>query len=200
MRVIQKEIELYQFSELPLNVQQRIINGWRDGDGDDFWPHTEFIESAEVIANFLGIKLRDYSYDEYRYSFKLSIPEDMESRKAYRVVNGLLEHANKYTNRFKKSYYKHYPKVRKSKIFAEYDNCPFTGVCYDFSFAAGLADLYRPENYMVISYRDFCNVVFDNLFDTIQKEYVYYNSFEGIKEDIENRDIEFTKDGKIYYE
>jgi len=198
MRKIIKEIELFCFKELPKNIQEKIVEEWRRDL--EFWPHKEFMQSCEAIANFLGIKLTDWSYDQYRYDYKLAISEDMENRRAYRMVDNLLTHAYKYNTKFKKAYYKHYSKIRKSRITVELDNCPFTGVCYDYSFYTAIQELRKADHFYEWDYSTFCHIIFDKLFAEIVAEYKYQTSFEGITEDIKNQDMEFTAAGEAYYE
>lgn len=196
MRIETIEQKIYKFEELPEKTQQKIIDSWRDNDSF-FW-HSEFVDTLEALETWLDVAVKNWECDQYSFHFSLKFNENNDENKAYRVVNAILDKLNSHTRMTARVYLKHYPKIRYSKIFKAYDNCPFTGVCYDYAFTTAIEELRKPENFYSWDYSDFCNHVFNSLFTDVKDEYHYWHSEECIVEEINSNDYEFTEGGEIY--
>jgi hypothetical protein len=190
-------INIYKFNELPEKVQEKIIESWRDNDEPHFAGEIE--DTLKVLEKLLHVTVKEWSYDDDNYSFKLSDRSGMNgdwSRPAHRLVDEILS-SDLPCKIYRKGYAKT-DKTRTSKIFRDSpDDCPWTGVVYDCAFADALKELRRPENYFAWDMETFANLVFDNLFSQAKAEYKHWLSAECIKEDIEANDYEFIEGGKI---
>lgn len=193
MRTI--ETRVYTFDELPKEVQTKIIESW----DKEFWPHDEFIASVKRIAEFLDVEVTTWSYDHSSYSHYMRFKNENAERKAYRVLRGKLTARELERTQYgMKSYYKRYPKIRKSRITWDLDNCVFTGVCYDLDFADTIKELYTAKNFYEWDFRHFCRTLFNKMFRGIMQEYRYHCSAEGVAEEIKARELEFYIDGQVY--
>ena len=88
-------------------------------------------------------------------------------------------------------------KYRVSKVFItnNLENCPFTGVCYDFDFLEPIIDFLKKPNKNTTA-QDLCDSM-PSLNDIAQRDYDYYTSDECILETFQANGYEFDENGKI---
>lgn len=186
------EITLYKFDELTKNAQDVAIEIWRNEGVEDVWA-SERIESWKIAGSF--------------YKQLHEIQEEISGARLYTWIQNNL--AVYWTERnfiskhldgtFKNSYFQYkYDclKYRKSKIFSTntLENCPLTGVCYDFDFLKPIIDFIKTPS----AYTSNTDLKLPDYNEITEKEMDYQNSDEAIKETIESNDYDFLSNGSRY--
>jgi hypothetical protein len=202
------EIQLYKFDELSSEAKENAIQNYRNKGFDDFWGD-ERIESYNKAKAI---------YDELA-----GIEEEIAGARLVAWIENNLSHHWTKTNRigkhdlknsgvvtkrrFKDGFYfsnSDYEykydciRYRTSNVFKtnNIDNCPLTGVCYDYDFLEPIIKFMKnPKS----------NVTNLDLVDDMpsyefiaDRDFEYQNSDEYIIEAIEANEYDFTEDGEIY--
>ena len=207
MRTITKTI--YRFDELSIEAQQNAIENYRNKYFEFGW-QDEIINTIRKIARAMNCDYNYYSYDgiTYEVSFTpIDFDDEMQGKRAWAyIVNNFIT-----PNEKPKTYWlghviycdgrKNW--TRKSKIWFNIFDCPFTGYIADCCFYDAWADWKK--NFSVESkYRrgstikDFIDGVAELLSKEWSSDNEYQYSDEGIVELIEANDFEFYEDGTIY--
>lgn len=189
------EIKLYKFAELSEEAKQTAIDNYRYQDNDDFW-ETDRLASYKAAKNI---------YDDLH-----NIQEEIKGARLVAWIENNLSHLWMNTNviskhadgKIKNSYFAykyHNPiKYRLSKIFKtnNLDNCPLTGICYDFDFLQPIIDFLREPDKHTTN----LNLKMPSYEEVAQKDFDWMNTDEYIIEEIQNRHEgeEFTEEGEIY--
>jgi len=190
MKVI--EVKVYKFNELNEYAKQHAIEECRNGNVEDFW-QSERINSFDKAKDIYN---RIYKQDEltgvrlYKW-----IINNLSSE--WINVNYIAKHED---GTFSNSEYKHkYNCVKKrlSILFVtnNLDNCPLTGVCYDYDFLKPIIDFLKyPTNISASALANYMPT-----YESIaERDFDYYNSEEAIIETIESNGYDFTEYGNIY--
>lgn len=188
-----EQIKIYQFAELSEKAKQTAINNYRYQDNDDFWGPDRLAsyEAAEKI------------YKDLRH-----IQEEIKGARLVAWIQNNLSHFWTDTNRISKhadgkiknSYFQYKydnpVKVRLSKVFKtnNLDNCPLTGVCYDFDFLQPIIDFLRNPDKHTTN----LDLEIPSYEEIAEKDFEWMNTDEYISETIEANEYEFTEDGEIY--
>ena len=190
------EIKLMTFAELSEEAKQNAIDNYRNRPYfDDFWEN-------ERVNSF---KAAEKIYKDLRH-----IQEEIKGARLVAWIENNLSHLWTDTNRISKhadgkiknSYFQYKydnpVKVRISKVFKtnNLDNCPLTGVCYDFDFLQPIIDFLRNPDEHTTN----LDLVIPSYESIAERDHEYMNTDEFIIEEIENRHDgeEFTEDGEIY--
>jgi len=195
-------INIYKFSELPEETQEKIILSWRDND-DYFWS-SENKDTLDAFEEIFPVKIKKWEYDYHNFiDFDFTETKEIENLTEQRLATYLWNNYKK--KLFKGKYYSntgyyddkkqyHYKK-RYSKIILEH-SCVLTGYCIDDDILEPIYKfLDKPTN---INFYDLMNDCLQSWVYACNKDYEYWLSEESIKEDILNNDYDFTEDGKIY--
>ena len=225
-----KEVKckLYKFEELSDEVRREIVEKKTSDIADSvmYFTGDEYQGSLEKFEEYMGIKVHySISYCEDYHSFKFNNPGLILGESSF-SGRGLVadEVCGKYLRRYlnnnfmfyaipRKKYVKYeagydrernrWNKQRISRIqYERWDNCPLTGVCYDYEIMKPIVDcLAKPikENYSLV---DLINDVLDNFFGAWQREYEYWNENKEncIEEELIQRysDDLFFEDGRMF--
>ena len=206
------KIQIYSFDELPEEAKQTAIENQQEANQE----HTWFMEEAgETLKRFCKIFDIDYSNIDFletgRNQYKLNHSEEVRELTGVRLLKFIWNnykkdiYKGKYYSLWSKTElsYKHHEngfpvlKHRYSKIMIEADNCPLTGVCYDFSILDPMLKfLAQPTTSM--NFEELLDECIGSLCEAVQREFEYNTSEEGAREFLNGQDYEFTADGKIY--
>ena len=184
MRTITKNI--YSFSELSEEAKRNAINNY---EFNDFW-ESERIESYKkalpyykLLKNIDGVinGSRLYTFIQNNIISDFIEPNYINKQQDGKINNCYYSHKYNCT------------KKRLSKVFKtnNLNNCPLTGVCYDFDFLQPIIDFMENPT-SKIDNTDLQIPSYDSVF---QKD--YYTSDEFIIEELEDNDSEFYEDGTL---
>jgi hypothetical protein len=187
MRII--ETAAYTFNELSPEIQVRVVESWRVGD---FPYHDEIKATLNALQNLFGVTVYNWEYGLEYHTFRIGETSN-DKIPAWKVVRDIQLPRKVYRRGYGVG-----SKYRVSKITRKtIDDCPFTGVCYDFAYADAVRELHKPSNFFTWTKADFVRYVFDRLFSMAVADYKYFYSEESIREDIRCNDFEFTAEGKL---
>lgn len=199
MRTKTLEIKIYSFADLQANedLKQRAIDKYRQSDmcqvhwasemkdaHNQAWKQV-YTPLGEIFEEISGVRL--YKWIQNNISWR------------WTNKNRISKHEN---GSFKNSYfaykYDKCLKYRVSKVFEtnNLENCPFTGVCYDFDFLQPVIDFLKNPS-SNISNHDLarnCPTV-KSVYD---RELEYIESDEAILIEFESNQYEFNEDGSIH--
>lgn len=196
MRTETTTITIYKFDELSEEAKSKVIEGSRESEAE--MNLDEVIHCMMAAMDKMGIHVEDYSIslDGSGYIDLSADCDDLEGVRAYKyIVNNFFRGVDK-----KKLYYKEWEKRRFSKLDRKdwLDNCPFSGVCYDYAvkdawdvFCAELKSGGCP------SVHDFLDELESHYLDEQNKEYYGFDE-EDAQELAEANGYEFLEDGTIY--
>jgi len=197
------EINLYEFSELSAEIQEKVIEKYRETNQKEGIPwQSEIEESFEKFANIFNIQWELIDYEEpdrNRYSVELedNIKELTGLRLAKYIWNNYKSYLykGKYYFLWSKKEPYHALKSRRSKILLD-NCCVLTGVCYDDELLHPIYDFLENPNDNV-NFEKLLENCIDSLCESIQKEIDYINSDETIIEEIEANEYTFEINGKM---
>lgn len=193
-----REIKLYRFTELSEEAKKRVIEREitsRQNDSEIPWRDETFDSLKSLFEHTHGAKLLDYSLGMYEGYLKVDLgdAENLTGARALgwienNLLSGLRMTRAKYLSK-RKEYFGY--GLRVGKI----PECPLTGYCADEDY---LEDLKKG-----ILEGDTLKEAFQGLASTysrlLESEYKAYTSEEYVREDLENMDTEYTKDGVTVY-
>lgn len=204
MRTITNTFNVYSFEELSEEAKEKAIESFRLAI--DFPYREEAINSIEKISKAMNCDAEYYSYDGICYSVEFISKEyeDIETiqgKRAYAyIVNNYLM-----PNKSYKIYWKNRciytdgrknPK-RKSNLFYNWDDCPFTGYGMDYCFIEAWKNWEKNFNkYSTVG--EFINLVADTLGKAWTEDNEYQLTDESIINMIEANDYEFFENGKQF--
>lgn len=221
MRTI--ELKLYSFEELSEEAKETAIQNYRNKgiDTSHYWndAHKSVQEFHKVfgttegnrswlefytghiednILELKGLRLRTYLINNF--GSQIFTPKYLKT--------GERTHNEPGRHRMRRIRKTDYDPQNKGKYYSQYysniqkstDDCPFTGVCYDY-------DLLNPFYQFINNYRntpsadyqtfeDLIKEAFEGLEKSLKDEDEYRYSDEGITEEILAGDYEFTEDGE----
>lgn len=187
---------VYSFDELSEGAKEKAIEDARNFEAE--YRLDEIVDCMKSAMDKMGITIKDYSIsiDGSGYINLSVVDDDLEGVRAYRyIVNNFFSEVNK-----KKLYYKEWEKRRKSNLDRKdwMDDCPFTGVCYDYGVKSAwedfCAELKQGERPTV---RDFLDELESHYLDMQAKEYYGFDE-DAARELSEANEHEYLEDGTIY--
>lgn len=216
-------LKLYEFDELSKDSQERIIERERwnvmeqcmDAYDIDYKKSMEAFEDltdTKVYGWEVGYERYDFSY-EFKYKDPIYehptdyhrdiFPENLCGKLLFRYINNnIMPHITKckYYSTGKYIDGKYNYKCRRSRVILGYeDNCPLTGMCYDYYLLKPIIDYYDtwctyPENF---SLEDLIEKCYNNFFKAWHEEYEHWADDEdAIREELHHNQYE----GQLYYE
>ena len=200
MRTIERKI--YHYNELSEQAQKVAIESMRDEisnvrtESDSY----EYRNTLDKIAQIFGVKVYDWSVNEYNFYFRFeftNIEEDTENEPRL-----LLRYLN--TNVLpcidnKRRYYSKKSRAsRKSRILYDksYEYC-LTGCWCDDAVDNALNNIKQSVKNK-FNAREFVNSILEGFFKQWQNDCKYSASDDCIAEEIEANDYEFYENGKPY--
>lgn len=196
------EVKLYKFSELSKEAKQNAIENYRNEGVEDVW-------WSERVASFDKAK-KIYESIEYASDNGNTYGNTIKGARLYTwIMNNLSDQwldtkciSKGADGKFSISEYEYKyngsTKKRRSKIFKQnnLENCFLTGVCYDTDFMQPIIDFLKNPS-EDINNEDLAENI-PSYEKIAERDEEYYNSDEYIEEELENRELEYTEDGKIY--
>ena len=200
MRTIERKI--YRYDELSEQAQKVAIESMRDEISDvriesDSY---EYRNTLDKIGQIFGVKVYDWSVDEYNFYFRFeftNIEEETENEPRL-----LLRYLNTYVlpciDNKKRYYSKTSRASRKSRILYDnsYEYC-LTGCWCDDAVDNALNNIKKSVKDKVNA-REFVESILEGFFKQWRNDYEYAISDECIAEEIDVNDYEFYENGKPY--
>lgn len=217
-------LTVFSFDELSENVQKKIIERERwnvmeqcmDDYDIDYKKSMEAFEDltdTNVYGWEVGYERYDFSY-EFKYKDPIYehpidyhrdiFPENLCGKLLFRYINNNIMPyiiKGKYfstSGKYIDGKYKYRHKY--SRVMFDYgDNCPLTGMCYDYYLLKPIIDYYNvwctyPEGF---SLEDLMRQCYDNFFKSWHEEYEHWADDEdAIREELHHNQYE----GQLYYE
>ena len=201
MRTIERKI--YHYDELSEQAQKVAIESMRDEisnvriESDSY----EYRNTLDKIAQIFGVKVYDWSVNEYNFYFRFeftNIEEETENEPRL-----LLRYLN--TNVLpcidnKRRYYSKTGRAsRKSRILYDnsYEYC-LTGCWCDSAVDNALNNIGQSLK-KHLNVREFVESILEGFFEQWQNDCEYSTSDECITETIKANDYEFYENGKPYF-
>jgi hypothetical protein len=197
-------VNVYTFSELPEQAQERAIERWRAASSEYDW-NDEWRDCLKIFCDNLGIKLKDWSISPWGNSYinaELITPcqwdyldvDPAEDMRGLRLRTWLI---NNWLPCFKRGkYYHHNGKSRHSNLQFSYDD--LTGFCGDYGLIQPILK-FIDEGWM--DDRISLNDLLSDCLHTFMYDWIhdmeYQNSDEYIRETIEANEYEFYADGSM---
>ena len=197
------ESKIYRYDELSEQAQEVAIESTRERisstiiESDAY----DYRNTLDKIEHIFGIKVYDWSVDEYNFYFRFeftNIEEETENEPRL-----LLRYLN--TNVLpcidnKKRYYSKTARTsRKSRIL--YNNsyeCCLTGCWCDNAIDDALNNIGQSLK-KHLNAREFVESILEGFFEQWRNDYEYASSDECIAEEIEANVYEFYENGKPYF-
>lgn len=187
-----KTINVYKFSELNEEAKENAINHYRNTNDNDFW-------GSERLESYKAAK-------EY-YDLLHNIEGEISGKRLYAWIwnniicnfvktNFISKHKSGKTGNSYFAYkYNECTKYKRSNVFVTntLEDCPLTGVCYDFDFLQPIIDFFKKPSKNITS----SDLEIPSYDDVAQKDFDYQNSDEYIIEELESIDDCFTENGKL---
>lgn len=217
-------LKLYEFDELSKDSQERIIERERwnvmeqcmDAYGIDYKKSMKAFEDmtdTRVYNWEVGYERYDFSY-EFKYKDPIYehptdyhrdiFPENLCGKLLFRYINNNIMPyiiKGKYfstSGKYIDGKYKYRHKY--SRVMFDYgDNCPLTGMCYDYYLLKPIIDYYNawctyPDDF---SFEDLIGRCYDSFFKSWYEEYEYWADNEDtIREELHHNQYE----DRLYYE
>lgn len=226
-----KNLTVFSFDELSENVQKKIIERehWNvmeqcmDAYGIDYKKSMKAFEDmtdTRVYNWEVGYERYDFSY-EFKYKDPIYehptdyhrdiFPENLCGKLLFRYINNNIMPyiiKGKYfstSGKYIDGKYKYRHKY--SRVMFDYgDNCPLTGMCYDYYLLKPIIDYYNawctyPEDF---SLEDLMRQCYDNFFKSWHEEYEYWaDNEDAIREELHHNQYEdqlYYENGDVYVE
>lgn len=195
---------VYSFAELTEAAQRR---AWENNNFSLAEDHNgELRATLAAFENIFDIKVYRWSVDDWNYSFDFVTAgraTECPEGDALRVARYIW---NNYAGEISKG--KYYGKLiwsgnecrhikRYSRATFEMDNCPLTGVCYDYNILEPVLDCLHYKRFFD-TFDDLITDCLDNFFRTWRNEIDYCNSFEYFAEIATINEWEFTENGDFW--
>ena len=196
---------VYTFDELPEAAQRR---AWESNTFDLSDAHNyELHATLAAFEDIFDIKVYRWRVDDWSYSFDFvtagratECPEGDALRLARYIWNNYADAITKgkfYCTRGTWSSGQYHYKTRYSRVFLERDNCPLTGVCYDYDILKHVNNCLEYKEFFE-TFDDLITACLDSFFRAWRNEIEYCNSFEYFAETAAANDWEFTASGDFW--
>lgn len=198
-------LKLYEFDELSKDSQERIIERERWNVMEQCMDayNVDYKKSMEAFEDLTDTKAYSWEVRYERYDFSYE----------FKYNDPIYEHPTDYNRDI-------FPKNLCGKLLFRYinnnimphitmgyeDNCPLTGMCYDYYLLKPIIDYYNawctyPEGF---SLEDLMRQCYDNFFMLWHKEYEYWADNEDtIREELHHNQYEdqlYYENGNVYVE
>lgn len=222
-------LQLYSFDELSENVQKQIIENERwnimEQCMSDF--SSDYKKSLKEFEKLTNTKATNWQVDYCGYHVnslynnnpiygcpidydKNIYAENLYGKLLFRYINNtIMPYITKgeyYSTPGKFINGKIKYKDRHSQVILDYkDNCPLTGMCYDYYLLKPIIDYYDSWcNYPTdFSLKDLIDQCYKDFFKCWHEEYEYWaDNEDAIREELHNNQYEnrlYHKNGKVYY-
>lgn len=182
-------IKIYEIDELEKEIQERIIEEYRNSNFEYFW-HYENKQTLEKFAYTFNFDIDNYSLGDYRNYVNFSISEDLKNLEYLDLHKYLLN--NHFNDLYKPKYIGNSKKYRYSKVL--YDtSCVLTGYYMDDCILKPLYDfIKKPCN---ITFEDLIESCIDEFIVAYQEDYERCMSDECIKEHLIINEYMYTASG-----
>jgi hypothetical protein len=206
------ELTLYEFSELSHEAQQIAIANLDLTDDMEF-SCDNALETIKAFQRLFPIEFIEIDYTYGKAYGKYVGEENHRNLSGIRLLK-LLE--NNYLHYIRKGKYRStntttkHPCVKVttykngntfsafySRIFFEYDNCPLTGMCYDYDILKPILD-FRKSPTDSITFEELLQDCLTSIAKSLEREYDYLNSDEAKIEHLIEADMQFLECGKVY--
>ena len=199
------KVKLYRFDELEEKIQDIIIAEQQATRDFAESYYSEYEDTLEAFENLIGVKVKNWSVDDYNYHYRVEYEISAYSDGYYHDVDGE-EITGKYLWRYimnnvwddmfpREKFYKfdagynrekkRWNKQRYSKILREnWDECVLTGVCYDYDILKPIADYLSKPYSDSYNLDDLVHDCLDNFFSAWQRDIEYCNSYEGVQRSV----------------
>lgn len=201
MRTIEHQI--FRYDELSEQAQEMAIESMRERisstriESDAY----DYRNTLEKIEQIFGLKIYDWSVDEYNFYFRFEFTNiDEETENEPRLLLRYLNTSVLPCIDNKKRYYSKTSRAsRKSRILCNksYDYC-LTGCWCDAAVDDALNNIKQSVKNK-LNARDFVESILEGFFEQWRNNYEYDCSDECIAEEIEANDYEFFENGKPYF-
>lgn len=214
MRLFKGEFKSYSIDELSNEAKESAYEKWSNTDRY-YWAGDEAEATLKEFCRLFDITLNRWEYNAYSHSYRFSIQNntlcDNEKelsgiRLATYVWNNYAEYISKgkyYSLWSKTEKNERFPtmgklKSRHSKIMMEMDNCPLTGVCYDYYILQPIIDCLTYKK-TFSNYEELIDECLHNFFSACVKECEYHESMEYFIEEAQANGYEYDERGKAFY-
>ena len=201
MRTI--EYKIFRYDELSEQAQKVAIESMRDENSSVRIESDseEYRNTLDKIEHIFGVKVYDWSVDEYNYYFRFeftNIEEDTENEPRL-LLRYLNNNVLPYIDNKKRYYSKTARASRKSRILYNnsYEYC-LTGCWCDGAIDNALNNINQSVK-KHLNAREFVESFLEGFFEQWRKDYEYAMSDECIAEHIEANEYEFYENGKPYF-
>lgn len=175
MKTIQ--IKLYSFNELSKDAQETAIENVRENI-TDYYHDRDALNSLKEFAKHFNSELKGWEIDFFNTSFssvKFAEVEEMEESELKELIMQMGEFN---------------PETLKGL-----GDCKFTGVCFDEDAADGARKAFFAGERDV---NEILQAGFNTWLKSVHADTDFLTSDEGIKEEIEANEYDFTEDGEQY--
>ena len=190
MKTVSKTINVYSFSELSPQAQQRAIQHRQESE--EWLGGDECLSSLKSFCERVGISLRNYQLGDrsnVKWSFDADSQFDWDRYHDATHMKGV--------RLWKWFQNNHWTFSAEEIREAAKGSCPLTGVWSDCPlFDAFARFLDKPDRRT--TFEDLLQEAKSDFESVCDKEYEYCFSEEAARESLENSDDEFTEDGEVF--
>lgn len=220
-------LQLYTFDELSGEVQKEIIERerWNIMEQCMIVYGSDYRESLKAFEKLTNTRSYSWSVDYCNYSFRFNhidnpifecpvdydkdiYAEDLYGKLLFRYINNnIIPHITQgqyYSTSGKCIDGKYTYKHRRSRVIKSLDDCPLTGMCYDYYLLEPIIKYYKtwcsyPDNFSLTNLIEQC---YESFFKCWHEEYRYWADDENaIREELHNNQYEdrlYYMDGRVY--
>jgi hypothetical protein len=195
-----KELKLYNFQELSLEVQTEIIEKNRDilTENRDWYDFT-VTDFEEILENIGFYNIKCYFSGFYSQGDGASFEAE------YGYKKGSLSLVKSYAPNDKELHYlvEQIQKLQKINFYSLSARIERINSNYYHSNTMIVSEMYRDDNKSITedtidTFRSLCRELADYLYKTLEKEYNYLTSDKSIREYLENEDNLYLENGVEY--
>jgi len=195
-----KELKLYNFQELSLEVQNEIIEKNRDilTENRDWYDFT-VTDFEEILENIGFYNIKCY------FSGFYSQGDGASFEASYGYQKGCLSLVKSYAPNDKELHYlvEQIQKLQKSNFYSLSAKIERISSRYYHSNTMIIDEMYRDDNKSIVegtidTFRGLCRELADYLYNSLEKEYNYLTSDNAIREYLENEDNLYLENGAEY--
>lgn len=208
------ETEVFKFEELSDSAKEKARDWYRgvmDSNGFDW--SGEVSDTLKAFENEFPARAKDWEYSSHSYDVNSEFTGDetvaelsgvrlrtyllnnhYDALYGFRVYGGL---SSSFLTRDEVTRYRKSSNIKRvSRIIRGETDCPFTGVCYDYSILQPIRDFIKKPDGR--TFADLMQDCFDSLFSDAQSEWEASYENENVDEAIVANEYEFTADGGHY--
>lgn len=185
-------LQVYSLSELNEKAREKALSHFIDIE----YPfHSDNVKSVEAFCNAFPCEVRGFEYGYgYFVNKQFTDDENIANLSGARLLAYL--HNNYFNILHKAKKYAKNGKKRKSNIFFEETDCPFTGYYMDHALLNNIREfIKKPTNE---TFKDLLYDSLDNWIKACNTDYEYYYSEEYIADFIELNEYEFLESGELF--